>query len=64
MAKPVNFKKKTVNAEKTDLSSTFEKKATEPKPQNMNDILETLNLMLKNIGITMEDFCQFAENST
>jgi len=64
MAKPVNFKKKTVNPEKTDLSSSFEKKATEPKPQNMNDILETLNLMLKNIGISMENFCQFAENST
>ena len=58
--KPVNFKSKTVNSEKTDLSSTFEKKAAEPKPQNINDILETLNLMLKNIGISMENFCQFA----
>jgi hypothetical protein len=48
----------------SNLSSTFEKKSVETKPQNMNDILEALNLMLKNIGISMENFCQFVENPT
>ena len=60
--KPILFKDKKVNSKKADLSSTFEKKDAEPKPQNINDILETLDLMLKNIGVSMAKFCQFAEN--
>jgi hypothetical protein len=60
--KPIIFKEKKVKPEKADLSSTFEEKAAEPKPQNINDIFETLTLMLKNIGVSMEKFCQFAEN--
>ncbi len=62
IVKPIKFKKSTVKPEETNLSSTFEKKATEAKPQNINDILEALNLMLKNIGIPIESFFQFAEN--
>ena len=62
MVKPIKFKKSVVKTEQTNLFSTFEKKATEAKPQNINDILEALNLMLKNIGIPIETFCQFAEN--
>jgi hypothetical protein len=62
--KPIKFKKNATKTVPSNLSSTFEKKSVETKPQNMNDILEALNLMLKNIGTSMENFCQFVENPT
>ena len=60
VVKPIHFKQSVAVTEPKDLSSTFEKKATKTKPQNMNDILEALNLMLKNIGVSTEIFYQFA----
>jgi hypothetical protein len=62
VVKPIKFKKNATKIVPSNLSSTFEKKSVETKPQNMSDILEALNLMLKNIGISMENFCQFVEN--
>ncbi|MFT5084866.1 MAG: hypothetical protein ACI9Y1_002922 [Lentisphaeria bacterium] len=42
--------------------ATFEKASDKAKPKNINDIFEALNLMLKNIGISMEAFNQFVAN--
>jgi hypothetical protein len=60
--KPILFKEKKFKPEKIDLSSTFEKKDDKPKPQNINDIFNALHLMLKNVGVSMENFWKFAEN--
>jgi hypothetical protein len=59
---PIKFKQGVVDTKKKKLFSTFEKEVDKAKPQNINDIFEALNLMLKNIGISMEAFNQFVVN--
>ena len=49
---------------KKDPISTFEKKTGESKPQNISEVIDELNLMLQNIGISMENFCQVAAGIT
>ncbi|MFT5085182.1 MAG: hypothetical protein ACI9Y1_003240 [Lentisphaeria bacterium] len=60
---PIKFKQGVAGAKKKNLSSTFEDKVDKAKPQNINDIFETLNLMLKNIGVPLETFYQFVANT-
>ena len=60
VAKPVHFKQPLASAKKHPPISTFENKTVEPKPQNISEVIDALNLMLQNIGVSMENFCQVA----
>jgi hypothetical protein len=43
---------------------TFEKNVGEAKPQNISEVMDALNLMLQNIGVSMENFCQIVAGVT
>ena len=64
IVKPINFKQPLASSKKKDPISTFEKKTGEAKPQNISEVIDALNLMLQNIGISMENFCQVAAGVT
>ena len=58
--KPVNFKQAVTNPAQQPFFSTLGKEATELKPKNKHDVIDALHVMLKEISMSMESFCQFA----
>jgi hypothetical protein len=64
VANPIKFKQPLASTKKNTPVSTFEKNTDEAKPQNINEILDVLKLMLQNIGVSMENFCQVAVSAT
>ena len=64
LAKPINFKQPLVSARKNTPIYTFEKNTGEAKPQNISEVMDALNLMLQNIGVSMENFCQIVAGVT
>lgn len=59
--KPINFKKKVTESKPKKDFSTFENQVQKSKPQNIDDIFEIINSMLKNIGISLESFITRAQ---
>ena len=60
VAKPINFKQPLASTKQSNPFSTFEKNTDEAKPQDISEVLEALNSMLQNIGVSMENFCRVA----
>ena len=63
VAKPIIFKQPLASTTENDPICTFEKRTNQTKPQNINEILNALKLMLQNIGVSMETFCQVATDT-
>ena len=60
LANPIKFKQPLASTKQNNPVSTFEKNTDEAKPQNISEVLDALNSMLQNIGVSMENFCQAA----
>jgi len=64
LASPINFKKNKATSEGKAISSGKERTEQNPLPQNIDDALKILTKMLDEIGVSMEDFCRAALNSS
>ena len=60
VASAIKFKQALAPAKKNDPVSTFEQSTGDIKPQNISEVIDALNLMLQNIGVSMEEFYQAA----
>jgi hypothetical protein len=61
---PVIFKKNFAKKKKAVISSGLKNQTVLTKPQNIDAVLKQLNLMIGNLDISMQEFCDFALDSS
>jgi len=63
MEQPALFKK-VAKRKPASITSRLENQQALPKPQNIDQALKALAIMIQNLGTSMREFCVFALDSS